>query len=89
MGDKPQEQRNFSQSMSEMFKEGESGFFSQTSVNLPPDSSSQQRERFTEGEKLLVLQGQITKLKRELVMQQEEIKIFTEELKEGKKKLEQ
>ena len=55
---------------------------------MGPDNSSQ-RERFTEGEKLLVLQGQITKLKRELVMQQEEIKIFTEELKEGKQKLEQ
>ena len=31
-------------------------------------SAQGQRERFTEGEKLLILQGQITKLKRELVM---------------------
>ena len=54
-----------------------------------PAKATNQRDRFTEGEKLLVLQGQITKLKRELVMQQNEIKIFTEELQEGKIKLEQ
>ena len=54
--------------------------------SAPADGSS--RERFTENEKLLLLQGQIVRLKRELLQQQEEIKIFTEELKQGKEQLE-
>ena len=54
--------------------------------STPADGSS--RERFSENEKLLLLQGQIVRLKRELLQQQEEIKIFTEELKQGKEQLE-
>jgi len=62
MGDMPPEQRNFSNSMSQMF--AEESFFSQndiSNVQPAPDgmskNESSQRERFTEGEKLLVLQG--------------------------------
>lgn len=84
----PPEQRNFSESMSEMFKNDSSLVSSHVGV---PDlnKTASQRERGGDGQMLQVLQGQIGKLKRELLMQNQEITTFTQELQDGKEKLEQ
>lgn len=81
----PPEQRTFSESMSELFKNDNSLVLSQ----VPEAMNKTASQARTDGAKLQVLQGQIGKLKRELIMQNQEIKTFTEELHEGKEKLEQ
>lgn len=75
------DQRSFGESMSEMFKGGSSSV-----VNAAVDKGAQRTS--LDEDKLLVLQGQITKLKKELRDQQNEIKDFTDDLEKGKRALE-